>query len=262
MNDASKHAIEQAADQLFKARKSGQPISPVRETLPSGDLDAAYAVQQINVARLSQEGRRRIGRKIGLTSRAVQTQLGVDQPDFGVLFDFMDCSDRKMLLSDLIAPRIEAEIAFRLARRIDRAGLSYEELIAHIKGVAAAVEIVDSAVERWDIGIVDTIADNASCGRFAVGDWQPYRHGAALPSAQMRLMLNGEEVSRGEGAATLGDPLNALAWLANVSAERGDPLEAGEVILAGALGPMTLLAVGTYEVTIDGFPLLSLEVAA
>jgi 2-keto-4-pentenoate hydratase len=248
--------IQHTADRLLAARESRRPIAPVRAGLPPGDIDAAYAVQQLNVERLERLGRRRVGRKIGLTSKAVQQQLGVSQPDFGVLFDFMDFAGGPIRVSGLIAPRIEAELAFQVGLDIDRRGLTPVELGARVESVCAAAEIVDSAIERWDVDIVDTVADNASCGGFVLGLWQPYAAGLDLSARGMRLTRNGVEISVGVGAATLGDPLNALAWLADVAIARGDPLRAGEIVLAGALGPMKPLEPGDYAVEIEGFPRL------
>ena len=256
MTAAAIDTIQTIADQLIDARRSRRPVPPIRSQLPAGDIDAAYQVQRLNVARLEREGHRRVGRKIGLTSRAVQQQLGVDQPDFGVLFDFMDFGRSPFAVSALVAPRIEAEFAFLVGRDIVAEELGPEDLAAHLDAVAASAEIVDSAIDRWDINIVDTVADNASSGGFVVGPWQPYLRDIDLPARKMRLTRNGEEVSSGVGAATLGDPLNAVSWLADVSVARGDPLHAGEIVLAGALGPMTALVAGDYVVEIDGFPLL------
>jgi 2-keto-4-pentenoate hydratase len=256
MSLAVADTIHEVADRLRTARASRQPIAPVRHDLPAKDIEAAYAVQRINVARLEAEGRRRVGRKIGLTSQAVQTQLGVDQPDFGVLFDFMDYGREPIPVSSLVSPRIEAEFALRIGRDITLAGLSVGDLAGHVESVAVSAEIVDSAIASWDIDIVDTVADNASCGGFVVGEWQRYTAGLKLPERRMRLTRNGEEISVGVGAATLGDPLKALAWLADASIARGDPLRAGEIVLSGALGPMKPLTPGDYRIEIEGFPAL------
>ncbi len=262
MTSAARATTQDVAERLFAARAAGKPIPSVRTQLPSHDVDEAYAVQMINVVRLQEQGKRRVGRKIGLTSLAVQKQLGVDQPDFGVLFAHMDFGRAPISVSKLISPRIEAEFAFQIGRDIDRQGLSRDELSGYVEAVAAAAEIVDSAIADWDINIVDTVADNASCGGFVLGSWQVYRRGLDLPARNMRLTRNGEAISTGAGAATLGDPLNALAWLADVSAARGDPLREGEVVLAGALGPMKPLVPGDYAVEIDGFPLLFMRAVA
>ena len=251
--------IGDIADRLFAARNTGVAIAPVRTELPHKDVNAAYAVQQINVARLEQQGAHRVGRKIGLTSKAVQQQLGVDQPDFGVLFAHMDFGGKPFSIAKLIAPRIEAEFAFQIGRDIEQSGLTGDALASCVQSVAASAEIVDSAIAGWNIDIVDTVADNASCGGFVLGPWTPFQRDLNLPARKMRLALNGDPISTGEGAATLGDPLNALAWLADVSIARGAPLRAGEVVLSGALGPMKPLVPGDYAVEIDGFPQLAMR---
>lgn len=262
--DARTTAIEAAAERLFAARRDRRPIAPVRAMLPAGDVDAAYAVQQLNVRRRLDAGRRIVGRKIGLTSEPVQKQLGVDQPDFGVLFDDMafEGDDVAIPLAGLIAPRIEAEIAFVLRAGIPEVGLGRPELEARIGEVAASAEIVDSAIARWDIDIVDTVADNASSAAYALGSRQPYVTGMDLPARAMRLSRSGQVLSEGAGAATLGHPLTALAWLADTAAGLGDPLRAGDVILAGALGPMKPFEPGDYRIEIDGFPPLTVRAAA
>ena len=252
------------AERLFEARRTRTAIPPVRTELPAKDLAAAYAVQAANNARLEAGGAKRVGRKIGLTSEAVQRQLGVDQPDFGVLFGHMDFSAAPGAISagSLISPRIEAEISFRLGRDITRKGLSAAELAAAVEAVAASAEIVDSAIADWDIDIVDTVADNASCGAFVIGPWQPFTADMDLAGRKMRLTRDDEEISVGAGAATLGNPLNALRWLAETAIDIGDPLRAGEVVLAGALGPMRPMTAGDYAIDIDGFKSLRVRVTA
>lgn len=253
--------ITETAARLFAARSARAAIPPVRDQLPAMDIAAAYAVQQINIRKRLAEGRRVVGRKIGLTSEAVQKQLGVDQPDFGVLLDDMAYlgDDVVVPLGDLIAPRIEAEIAFVLKADIPEAGLRGDELEARIGQVAASAEIVDSAIGDWNINIVDTVADNASSAAFALGSPQDYVPGMDLPARAMRMSRGGEVISAGSGAATLGHPLTALAWLADTAATFGDPLRAGDVILAGALGPMKPFEAGDYVVEIDGFPKLTVR---
>lgn len=247
--------IEAVADRLFVARRDRRPIPPVRALLPAKDIDAAYRVQQINVRRAIASGDRTVGRKIGLTSQAVQRQLGVDQPDFGVLFGAMNLGGMgaEFSVSSLISPRIEAEFAFLLGVDITERPVTPEAAGQAVDAVAVAAEIVDSAIADWDIDIIDTVADNASCGGFVVGPWTAFTPSLDLPARRMRMTRDGVEISAGVGAATLGDPLNALAWLAETAIAVGEPLRSGEIILAGALGPMVRLAPGDYVVEIDGF---------
>jgi 2-keto-4-pentenoate hydratase len=228
--------VSASDERLTQALLSGTPCPPVRDLL-GDDLAAAYAAQELGIRRRTDRGARRVGKKVGLTSKAVQKQLGVDQPDFGVLLDEMLVpSDGIVTGHNLIAPRIEAEIAFVLAEDIDDPD---PELVRRAVDYAApALEIVDSRIRNWDIGIVDTVADNASSGLFVIGE-QRARLSEFVPAdVLMVLTRNGEEASRGNGAACLGDPLNALVWVAQTAAELGQPLRAGETVLSGALGPM------------------------
>ena len=230
-----------AAQRLLDAARTGTPCAPVRDLIGPDDIKAAYAVQE-EVAALRTTPRK--GRKIGITSPAVQKQLGVDQPDFGTLFADMDVSALDPVpMAGLLQPRIEAEVAFVLGA--DLTGeITPETVRAAVEAMAPALEIVDSRVAGWDITIADTIADNASSGLFVLG---PARLGldALEPvGIRMEMTVDGEVVSTGSGAACLGDPLAALAWLAETARDFGDPLRAGEVILSGALGPMVPVTPG------------------
>jgi 2-keto-4-pentenoate hydratase len=186
-----------------------------------------------------------VGRKIGLTSQAVQVQLGVDRPDFGVLFDDMACpQDRPIGSTRLLQPRIEAEIAFVLGIDLDREDDARAARPA-VAEVAPALEIVDSRIAGWDITIVDTVADNASGGLFVLGEDRVPLDDLDLRAVEMSMVdRTGAVVSSGSGAACLGDPLAALVWLARTAAEFADPLHAGEVVLSGALGPMVPVSPG------------------
>jgi 2-keto-4-pentenoate hydratase len=223
----------------------GQAIPPIREAAPGATLDDAYAIQDANTRHWVEQGRVAIGAKIGLTAKSVQKQLGVDQPDFGVLFADMAVSDGDWVRPGrLLQPKVEAEVAFVLARSPNTQALTTAELISCVDYVLPAIEIVDSRVANWDIGIVDTVADNASSGLFVLGT-RPVRLDALdLRLCGMVLEKNGDPVSFGAGAACLGNPLHALGWLAAKMAEVGRPLAAGDVVLAGALGPMVAVAPG------------------
>jgi 2-keto-4-pentenoate hydratase len=248
-------AIEEVAALLFAARRDRRPIAPVRTTLPEMDIVAAYKIQQLNVRRMIADGARRVGRKIGLTSKAVQHQLGVDRPDFGVLLGSMSYGGMgaEIAISSLISPRIEAEFALRLGADVTERLVAPASVARAVDAVAVAAEIVDSAIANWDINIVDTIADNASSGGFVVGEWRPFTPELDLHTRGMRMTRDGTEISTGSGAATLGDPLNALAWLADTAIDFDDPLRAGEIVLTGALGSMAPLLPGNYIIEIAGF---------
>jgi 2-keto-4-pentenoate hydratase len=240
-----------ALDLLVAARADRRPCPPVRGLLPAGDVDAAYAVQAAWVADQVAAGARVIGRKIGLTNPAVQAQFGVDRPDFGVLFDDMDCAPGAPIdIARTLQPKIEAEIAFVLKEDLAGPVIGPAEVAAATAYVVAALEIVDSRIAGWDIGIVDTIADNGSSGLFVLGDRRQRLGRLDLSECTMTLRrggaggVRGEVVSTGTGASILGHPLAAVAWLAAAVRDRGRPLRAGEVVLSGSLGPMVTVASG------------------
>ena len=187
-----------------------------------------------------------MGRKIGLTSPAVQAQLGVDQPDFGVLFDDMDVSGISAVpAGTLLQPRAEAEVAFVLGADLDGPDLSIDSVRAAVDHAVAAIEIVDSRVAGWDIRITDTIADNGSSGLFVLGDQRVSLEQFQPAAVTMTMYADDLLVSEGTGAACLDDPLNALLWLARTAQQVGDPLRAGQVVLSGALGPMHSVTPGS-----------------
>ena len=245
MSNALSNA-QHAALALRTARAQRQPIAPISQRFGIDTLEAAYAVAELNTqVRLAEAGRRAVGKKVGLTSRAVQQQLGVDRPDFGVLFDDMEfLSGTDVPMARLMQPKVEAEVAFVVGRDLSGASPSWAEFLLSIAYALPALEIVDSAIADWKISLVDTVADNASCGLYVLGD-QPVTLGQlGLDALGMRLCIGGQTVSTGGGAACLGHPLRAAFWLACTMAVRGQGLRAGEVILSGALGPMVPLAGG------------------
>lgn len=237
--------LHAAANALHEARRSRRAIPPVSTTYGITTLDDAYAVAEFGIRRRIDAGARIIGKKIGLTSAAVQQQLGVSQPDFGMLLSDMELADGALVPMDrLIQPRIEAEIAFVIGRDLPEQPPSYSEFLLSIAYALPALEIVDSAIIDWKISLVDTVADNASCGMYVLGT-QPALLGLHdLAAVTMQLDRNGRTVSTGTGAACLGHPLRAAYWLARTMAERGRALRSGEVILSGALGPMVPLVRG------------------
>ncbi|ABL82281.1 MULTISPECIES: fumarylacetoacetate hydrolase family protein [unclassified Nocardioides] len=264
--DSRAASITAAVDRLSQAQATGVPCAPVRDLIGTDDLAAAYAVQQGLVQARIAGGARVVGRKIGATSEAVQTQLGVDQPDFGYLLDDMDVSPRErrdgpISMRTLLQPRVEAEVAFVLARDIDPAEgaeITLDLVRDAVEVALPALEIVDSRIADWRIGFTDTVADNASSGLFVVGaDGHPLDE-LEPRDVVMSLTINGEERSSGTGLACLGDPLEALRWLAVQAHRFGDPLRAGHLILSGALGPFVPFAPGDRVVaTISGFAPLS-----
>jgi 2-keto-4-pentenoate hydratase len=253
-SEPARAAHEAAATRLADAARSGIPCEPIIDLLPGGTIDDGYLVQQ-RVLEITRAGQRRVGRKIGLTSRAVQQQMGVDTPDFGVLFAEMAVGDAEPIPSSaLLQPRVEAEVAFVLGRDLPDRPVIASDVLRATDFVVAAIEIVDSRIRDWRISIVDTVADNASSGMFVLGGSPRHLTDIDdLRDSSMSLTCDGTELSSGAGAACLGHPVNAVVWLANAVAERGVPLRAGEVILSGALGPLVPVERGaTYVASIDG----------
>jgi len=248
------NAIEQAAERLWQAHASASPCAPVRELIGAGDVEAAYAVQQRNTQRWLAQGRRLAGRKIGLTSRAVQQQLGVDQPDFGMLFADMCIADGEPIdTSRILQPKIEAEIALVIERELPHEKHTVADLIGATAYALPALEIVGSRIAGWDIRLADTIADNASSGLFVLGSRPVRLADVDLIGCGMLMERRGEQLSSGTGAACLGNPLHAAVWLADVMVRFGMPLQPGDIIMTGALGPMVPVQAGdVFEAQIDG----------
>lgn len=230
---------------LLRDAYDGTVIAPLRDYLDPTDIDAAYAVQAINTRYWQEQGRRIVGRKVGLTAKAVQAQLGVNQPDFGVLFADMAVADGAAVdPARLIQPKAEAEIAVILGADLPGPEINREQVEAAVESVVAAIEIVDSRIADWKITFADTVADNGSSALFVLGQQGLAPAGLDLWTCGMALEVNGEVVSLGAGCACLGHPLNAAMWLAQTLAARGEPLRRGDIILTGALGPMVAIQPG------------------
>jgi 2-keto-4-pentenoate hydratase len=257
-SDAVADRIRAASERLVRAQETRTPCAPVRDLIGTEDLDAAYAVQRGVVERRLASGAVVVGRKIGATSKAVQDQLGVDQPDFGYLLDDMDVSAHDPIsMAGLLQPRVEAEVAFVLSQDIDPGSpddITLEAVRESVEVALPSLEIVDSRISGWDIGFTDTVADCASSGLYVVG--RDARTLAELEprDVDMTLAIDDEVRSSGNGAACLGDPLEALRWLAVQAARFGDPLRKGHLVLSGALGPFVPFAPGDRVVaSISGF---------
>lgn len=232
-------SINQAAETLRTATAAGTVCAPVSPLFADGDIASAYAVQEVNTLIALKEGRRLVGRKIGLTARSVQIQLGVDQPDYGMLFADMAYGDwEEVAIERVLQPRVEAEIALVLERDLCSDSNTNADIISATAFALPCIEIVGSRIANWKIGIVDTIADNASSGAFVLGSSPKPLSAFDTRLCGMVLDRNGEPASTGVGQACLGNPINAARWLANVMAASGRPLKAGDIILTGALGPM------------------------
>jgi 2-keto-4-pentenoate hydratase len=234
------------AERLRVAYDTGA-VPPLRDALAPADAAGAYAVQALNTAFWTAQGRRIVGRKVGLTARAVQQQLGVDQPDFGVLFADMAIGNGGVLpAARVLQPKAEAEVAFVLWEDITSLEVSREEVKNAIDYAVAAIEIVDSRIADWKISFADTVADNGSAAFFVLGDDRKTLAGLDLRTCGMALEVNGAVVSLGAGVACLDHPLNAVTWLARTLAAQGVPLRKGDIVLSGALGPMAALKPGDH----------------
>ena len=246
--------IEALGDSLYDALVARTPIAPLSAAHPDMTIEDAYHVQQRMIARRLEKGDRVIGKKIGVTSKAVMNMLGVHQPDFGYLLDSMVFNEGESVDMDtLIQPKAEGEIAFLLKKDLQGPGVTAADVLAATEGVMACFEIVDSRIQDWKIKIQDTVADNASCGVFVLGDRLVDPRDVDLGTCGMVLEKNGEIVATGAGAAALGHPANAVAWLANTLGRLGIALEAGEVVLSGSLGIMVPVQAGdNLRVTIGG----------
>jgi len=239
---------------LFDALASGKPISPLTDTYPDMSIDDAYQVSLAFLKiRRAENGETIVGKKIGVTSKPVQDMLGVFQPDFGFLTDAMFSNDGNVHVDCHIAPMAEAEIAFKLKKGLKGPGITGADVIAATEYVQPCFEIVDSRIKDWKIKIQDTVADNASCGVFAVGAEKVDPRELDMAALEVIVEKNGIEISRGVGSSVQGAPENAVAWLANTLGAYGIPFEAGEIILSGSLVPLHPAVRGDEMLmTIDG----------
>lgn len=258
----SNEEVRRIGDTLFDALSTRQTVSPPRQTYPQMTIDDAYGVSNQILKRRLDAGARVVGRKIGLTSEAVQQQLGVDQPDFGNLTDDMQFPDKANMpiSSTLIQPKVEGEIAFILKDRLTGPGVTPGDVVAATDYVSPCFEIVDSRIADWDIQLIDTVADNASCGLFLLGNDRADPRRLDLSSCVLEVEIDGQLAASGKGTAALGSPLICVAWLANRLADFGVSLEAGDIILSGSLVPflpavpgnhlrVRISGIGTAEVT-------------
>ena len=249
-----KNTIEQLGDELYQALVKREVLAPLTERHSDITIEDAYRVQQRMIARRLEAGERIVGKKIGVTSKAVMNMLGVFQPDFGMLTDGMLYNEGEAIPANtLIQPEAEGEIAFVLKKDLKGPGVTAADVLAATEGVMTCFEIVDSRIRDWKIKIQDTVADNASCGVFVLGDRLVDPRRVDLNTCGMVLEKNGEIVATGSGAAALGAPANAVAWLANTLGALDIALKAGEVVLSGSLAAMVPVAAGdNLRVTIGG----------
>ena len=240
--------------ELYEALRARRTVAPLIERDASLTIDDAYAISLAFLARRLADGERVVGKKIGVTSKAVQDMLGVHQPDFGFLTDdmFVD-GPIDIDAKRLIAPRAEAEIGFILKDSLKGPGVTAEQVIAATQSIVPCFEIVDSRIQDWKIGIVDTVADNASCGVYVLGEARADPRAHDLPNLHVTVTKNGQPLSEGYGHAVQGSPAEAVAWLANTLGAYGVVLEAGDVILSGSLVPLEPAKAGdVFEMQLHG----------
>jgi 2-oxopent-4-enoate/cis-2-oxohex-4-enoate hydratase len=257
----SPEQIVTLGDQLFAALQNRVAIAPLTDSYPDMSIEEAYRIQlRMIERRLETKGERIVGKKIGVTSQAVMDMLDVRQPDFGHLLASMDLPEREPLPMDrLIAPRAEGELAFRLSHDLTGPGVTAQDVLAATEYVVPCFEVVDSRIRDWQIRIQDTVADNASAGMFVVGAAMADPRRLDLALVGMTVTKNGEIVGTGTGAAALGHPANAVAWLANTMGALGIGLKAGEIILSGALSGLVPLQCGdVLSMTMGGIGGVSL----
>lgn len=242
-----KPQIARFGDELYRALREFRTLAPLTERVPDISIEDAYHISlQMLQQRLERDGERVVGKKIGVTSKPVQDMLGVFQPDFGFLTDAMNYPDGAdiPIAGHLIQPRAEGEIAFRLKKDLQGPGVTEQDVLDATESIMPCFEIVDSRIRNWEIKIQDTVADNASCGVYVLGRNEVDPRDYDLPNLKMTIWKNGEYHSEGLGSAVQGNPLTAVAWLANTLGEFGIPFKAGEVILSGSLAPLIPVVAG------------------
>ena len=240
--------------ELYEALRARRTLQPLVERNPALTVDDAYAISLDFLSRRLKDGERVVGKKIGVTSKAVQDMLGVHQPDFGFLTDRMFVEgDIDVAANGLIQPRAEAEIGFILKDSLKGPGVTAEQVIAATEAIVPCFEIVDSRIQDWKIGIVDTVADNASCGVYVLGEARADPRDHDLPNLHVTVTKNGQPLSEGYGHAVQGSPAEAVAWLANTLGAYGVMLDAGDVILSGSLVPLENAVAGdVFEMQLHG----------
>ena len=239
--------INELGDELYAALRSQTTLAPLTDQESDITIEEAYHISLRMVQqRLELDGECVVGKKIGVTSKPVQEMLGVFQPDFGFLTDKMEYPDGAniAIAGNMIQPRAEGEIAFRLKSNLVGPGVTEQDVLDATATIMPCFEIVDSRIQDWNIKIQDTVADNASCGVYVLGKNEVDPRDFDLPNLKMNIYKNGEFNSEGLGSAVQGNPLTAVAWLANTLGEFGIPFKAGEVILSGSLAPLIPVVAG------------------
>jgi 2-keto-4-pentenoate hydratase len=259
--DLTQELIQKEAQELYKAERDKTTLRPLTERYPKIDPEDAYRIQLALIEKKKADGRSVVGKKIGLTSKAMQKMLNVDQPDYGHILDNMVLQDGvEFAVRELIQPKIEPEIAFVLDQTLKGPGVTPIQVLAATRFVVPALEIIDSRIEGWKIKLCDTIADNASSARIVLGGSPKRIDQVDLKLVGMVLEKNGEIIQTGAGGAVLGHPAAAVAWLANAVGQFGVSLEAGEVIMPGALCAAADVAAGDLlQASFDGLGSVSVR---
>ncbi len=251
-----KEQINALGDELYQALRDEKAITPFTERDIDITIDDAYYISlRMLENRLQKDGEKIVGKKIGVTSKVVQEMLGVHRPDFGFLTDVMEYPNHgdTPIKGNMIAPRAEAEIGFVLKKDLVGPGVTEQDVLDATDYIVPCFEIVDSRIKDWKIKIEDTIADNASCGTFTLGEGKVDPRDVDLPNLKVVVKKNGEFLSEGVGSAVQGNPLTAVAWLANTLGEYDIPFKAGEVILSGSLVPLEPVVAGDkMEMDLEG----------
>ena len=251
--------VETIASRLDTAWQTHTPIPPITESDGITDVATAYAIQTQWTKMRMDRGEKIVGRKIGLTSKAIQTQLGVNEPDYGTLWQssFFPATNGKVTIPaiDFLQPRIEGEVAFLIGKSLREPGITPEQILEATEACAMGIEIVASRIADWRIKLVDTIADNASYGGFALGPWDKEMRGDDLGALAMTIHHNGEFAAEGLGSAALGHPAKSTAWLANKLLEFGVSLEPGDIVISGGITKMIPVKAGdVFRFTLTGQP--------
>lgn len=262
----SSEAVERLGEALFEAFESGAAIEPLTTTNPEMGVADAYRVQRMLLERHAGAGRRAAGHKIGLTSRAIQQQLGVTSPDFGVVLDshvFLSGTTVSRSELRMVAPRIEAEVAFILDHELRGPGLTAQDVSRSTRALMPVFELIDSRIRDWRITLADTIADNASCLGAVVGAQVAPADVGDVASLSVSFGRNGTALERGEASAVMGNPATAVAWLANELAALGESLPAGKPVLSGSFTAAVDATPGRYEASFgDRLGTVSIEIVA
>ena len=260
--NTSSFPIETLAQRLDTAWRTHTPIPPITETEGITDVKTAYAIQQHWTDMRLERGEKIVGRKIGLTSKAIQQQLGVNEPDYGTLWQssFYPAKNGNVSIParDFLQPRIEGEVAFRIGKPLREPGITPEQVLDATEACAMGIEIVASRIADWRIKLVDTIADNASYGGFTLGPWDKGMLEADLGGLVMMIHHNGTLAAEGLGAAALGHPATSTAWLANKLLEFGVSLEPGDIVISGGITKMLPVKAGDeFVFSLTGQPSLT-----